>query len=213
MTMKIQNYLMILFIICSNLSAQTKEWKTEFSEDGKTEVVYAIYDSIIVDDNEVTFIEYKAKTKTKASLENCIEIFNNPDMHKKFYEYTEVSEKVKDISENEWVIYYYYSPPWPIADSDCVSIIKMKTDSLNNKVIFTSLSDASLIEKKDVDRSEFNNITFTFTEIDSLEVEIFIEAKLIPATQAPKWMMNGWFPDGPANTLKRFKELAENTNN
>ncbi len=63
-------------------------------------------------------------------------------MHKKFYEYTDISEKVKDVSENEWIIYYYYSPPWPIADSDCVSRIKMISDSLNKKVIFTSFSES-----------------------------------------------------------------------
>lgn len=206
--MKIKISLLLLFTL--NLSAQENKWKTEISDEGKTEVVYAIYDSINVDKEEVTYIEYKAKTTTSASLENCIEVFNNPDMHKKFYEYTDISEKVKDVSENEWIIYYYYSPPWPIADSDCVSRIKMISDSLNKKVIFTSFSESELIEMKDVTRSELNDITFTFTKISESEVEVFINAKLIPAVSAPNWMMSSWFPDGPANTLSRFKKLAEN---
>ena len=202
--------LSILLFITINASAQTIEWRTEYSEDKNTEVVYAIYDSLITEEEEVTIIEYRAKTKTSASLQNCAAIFNDPNMHKKFYEYTDVSEKVKDVSDSEWIIYYYYSPPWPIADSDCVSRITMITDTLNNKIVFTSFSESDLIEMKDVTRSELNDITFTFTQINDKEVEIFIEAKLIPATQAPKWMMNGWFPDGPANTLSRFKKLAEN---
>jgi alanine dehydrogenase len=86
----------------------------------------------------------------------------------------------------------------------------MKTDSSNFRIVFTSISEPNLIEMKDVTRSELNTITFTFTKINSLEVEIFIEAILIPETAAPKWMMRAWFPDGPAGTLKRFKELAEN---
>jgi hypothetical protein len=143
-------------------------------------------------------------------LEKCVEIFNNQDMHKKFYEYTKKSDKIKDISKNEWIIYYYYSPPWPIADSDCVSRITMKTDSVNNKIIFTSFSEPNLIEMKDVTRSELNDITFTFTQINDQEVEIYVEAILIPETPAPKWMMSAWFPEGPAGTLNRFKELAEN---
>ena len=207
MKLKLLTIFLLIFI---NTSAQTIEWRTEYSGDKNTKVVYAIYDSVNTEGEEVTFIEYRAKTKTSASLENCIEIFNNPDMHKKFYEYTEVSKKVKDISKTEWIIYYYYSPPWPIADSDCASRITMITDTLNNKMVFTSFSESDLIEMKDVTRSELNDITFTFTQINDKEVEIFIEAKLIPATQAPKWMMNGWFPDGPANTLSRFKKLAEN---
>jgi hypothetical protein len=201
--------LLLLIIPLNDLSSQTNSWTQELSEDGATVVVYNIYDSLNADGEEKTFIEYTAKTTTTASLKNCITIFNNPGMHKKFYEYTEVSEKIQDISENEWIIYYYYSPPWPIADSDCVSRITKQSDSTNNKIIFTSISEPSLIDKKDVVRSKLNNIKFTFTKFDSEEVEIFIEAKLIPATQAPKWMMNGWFPDGPAGTLGRFKKLAE----
>lgn len=202
--------LLIMLLITINLLAQDNKWSTEFSEDGKTEVVYAIFDSLDSKGEEVTYIEYKAATNSTASLKKCSDVFNNPDMHKNFYDYTEVSEKIKDISENEWIIYYYYSPPWPIADSDCVSRITEKIDSINNKITFTSFSEPNLLEMKEVTRSELNDITFTLTKINDSEVEIYIKAKLIPATQAPKWMMNGWFPEGPASILSRFKELAEN---
>ena len=209
---KIKIVLVILFLLALNNSmAQSRSWTTEISDDGLTSVQYNIYDSLDVEGDEVTYIEYNATTKTKATLENCIEIFNNPDMHKKFYEYTEESKKIKTISESAWIVYYYYSPPWPIADSDCVSRITMISDSLKGKVVFTSFSEPNLIEKKDVVRSELNNITFTFKQISDSEVEITIEAILIPEMAAPKWMMNAWFPDGPAGTLKRFKELAENS--
>lgn len=198
-----------VLLLFSDLLAQENKWEKEISEDGNTEVVYAIYDSL---DNKVekTFIEYSAKSTTSASIKNCIRIFNNPEMHKKFYEYTDKSEKIEVISENEWIIYYYYSPPWPIADSDCVSRISMIADSNSNKVVFNSRSEPSLIETRDVVRSELNNISFTFTEIDSGKVEIFVEAVLIPETPAPNWMISSWFPEGPAGTISRFKKLAEN---
>jgi len=207
--MKFINLIIILLIPVS-LLAQTKEWETEYSEDGKTEVTYAIYDSLNAEDEEVKFIEYTAKTRTKASIEECVKVFNNPEMHKEFYEYTEKSDKIKDVNENEWIIYYYYDPPWPIANSDCVSRITMKTDSTNKKVVFTSFSEPNFIEKKDVTRSELNDITFSFIRINDQITEILIKAILIPETPAPNWMMSAWFPDGPAGTLSRFKELAEN---
>ncbi len=202
--------LFILFYFFNNQNAQGSKWKTGISDDSLITVQYNIYDSLDAQGDEATYIEYNATTKTNATIEICKAVFNNSDMHKKFYEYTEVSKKIKAISKSEWVIYYYYSPPWPIADSDCVSRITMISDSLNSKVVFTSFSEPNLIEKKDVVRSELNNITFTFKQISDNEVEIFIEAKLIPEMAVPKWMMNAWFPDGPANTLSRFKKLAEN---
>ncbi len=45
--MKIKISLLLLFTL--NLSAQENKWKTEISDEGKTEVVYAIYDSVNVD--------------------------------------------------------------------------------------------------------------------------------------------------------------------
>lgn len=204
-----KNFLAVITISASATFAQNNDWITEFSEDGKIIVTYKIYDSLNSKGEDNTFIEYTAKSKTTANLENCSVVFNNADMHKRFYEYTEKSDKIEDVSDNEWIIYYYYSPPWPIADSDCVSRIKMKTDSSNSRIVFKSISEPNLIEMKDVNRSKLNNIKFTFSKINNLEVEIFIEAILIPETPAPKWMMKAWFPDGPAGIINRFKELAE----
>ena len=200
----------LFFFTALLVSGQTKDWETELSEDGNTKVVYSIYDSLNAQGEEVKFIEYNSKTTTTASVEKCTEIFNNPELHQKIYEYTEKSEKIKDISVNEWIIYYYYSPPWPIADSDCVSRITQSTDTLNNSITFTSFSEPDLLELKDVARSELNDITFTFTQLGEGKTEIKISAILIPVTSAPSWMMSGWFPEGPAGILNRFKELAEN---
>ncbi|MEE9431858.1 MAG: hypothetical protein V3V16_12495, partial [Melioribacteraceae bacterium] len=144
--MKILITIFFFFQMFFTLAAQSNNFKSELSEDGKTIVEYKIYDTLNVNSEEITIIEYKAKTKTDASLENCISIFSNPDMHKNFYDYTEISKNVKQISKDEWIIYYYYSPPWPIADSDCISKIIKTTDSLNNKITFTSFSDPELIE-------------------------------------------------------------------
>ena len=148
--MKLIKIISYVIIISSFSSiAQDDNWTSEFSDEGNVKVVYRIYDSLMVNGEEEKFIEYTATPKTSASLENCAEVFNNSEMHKKFYEYTEVSEKIKDVSENEWIIYYYYSPPWPIADSDCVSRIKMKKESGNKKIVIESFSEANLIEMKD----------------------------------------------------------------
>ena len=55
--------LLSLLIFFSSIvnSAQSKEWETELSEDGKTKVVYSIYDSLNVKGEEVKFIEYTSK--------------------------------------------------------------------------------------------------------------------------------------------------------
>lgn len=188
---------------------QEVEWEREISENGNTEVFSKVYDAQNKDGEEVKFIEYKVKTFANTTLDKCYKVFRNSDLHKKFYEYTEESRKIKDLNENEWIIYYIFDPPWPIPNNDNVSIITMTRDTAKNNISFKSVAKPDLIEMTDMSRSQMNEIEFTFTETSVDSVEISIVAKLAPVVSAPSWMINSWFPDGPAGTIQRLKALVE----
>lgn len=214
--MKSHNYfifIIILLLLPLKLIGQANDWTKEISDDGQTTVLSKIYETVDANEEEIKIIEYSAVTNTSASLKSCYEIFNNPMLHKEFYDYTEISEKVKDISKNEWIIYYFYDTPWPIPNSDCVSRIKILEDSLKSEITFICVAEPNLLEDRGVFRSILNDISFTFRELTSEKIEITIKAKFSPVMPAPDWVMNGWFPDGPAEMLARFKELAEKQSN
>jgi hypothetical protein len=204
----------IIFFIISvtiplSLIGQTSDWTEETSDDGQTTVLSKIYETVNSDGEELKVIEYSATTYTSASIESCYEVFNNPSLHKDFYDYTEISEKIEDISPTEWIIYYFYDTPWPIPNSDCVSKITIVEDTLNSEITFNCVAVPNKLEDKGVYRSVLNDISFTFKKPSKEKVKILIKAKFSPVMPAPDWVMSGWFPNGPAEMLARFKKLAE----
>jgi hypothetical protein len=203
--------LAILILIASftnlNAIAQSTDWKTEKSEDGKIIVTSKISKRIDEDSKEVQLIEYVAKTTAHVSLNKCISVMKDISKHKEILN-ENVSEMLRSISENEWLIYYYFDAPWPIPNSDCVSKMNFSEDLKNGLATFTLTAEPAMYENKDVKRLTYYNLTYTFKDLGNGKVEMTSTAKLTPVVQAPDWIVKNFFPEGPARYLQRLLVLA-----
>jgi len=208
---KVQIKLIILGIIFlnANIFAQTEEWETEITDDGKITMKYNISERTDENGDEVQLLEYIATTTDSVSMQNCISVIKDVSKHKEFSEGTEVSKKVKTISDNEWIVYYYNDLPWPIPNSDCVMKMNFSEDTTKNMATFTFTAAPSMFEKKDVDRCTYNNGTYVFKNLGNGKVEFTVTGKMSPVFQAPAWMARGWFPDGPAEEIRAILKLAK----
>ncbi len=199
---------LIIALFASDTYSQDTEWTLESSADGKTTVQSRVYYEEYNKGEEWKIIEYSATT-TRVSLQNCVAVIQDASLHKLFFSNTEVSDKINDISENEFLIYYFYNAPWPLPNSDCVSRIRILPDILENKVTVSASAEPDLFEDKDVERAKLNNFTFIFQELRNEEVVITLYSKFSPVISAPNWMINAWFPKGPIEILERFIDLVE----
>jgi hypothetical protein len=200
--------IVISIFVNTNIFAQASDWKTEKSEDGKITVASKISKRTDEESNEVQLIEYAATTIANVSFQNCIAIMKDISNHKAILN-EEISEKLKTLSDNEWLIYYYFDAPWPIPNSDCVSKMNFFEDLNNGTASFTLIAAPSLYEKKDVKRVTYYNVTYTFKDLGEGKVKITSIAKLSPIIQAPDWIVKNFFPDGPARYLQRLLLLAK----
>jgi len=200
---------LIITLFAPGIYSQDIEWTCERSNDGNTIVQSRVYYEEYEKGEEWKIIEYSATTTARVSVKNCVAVIQDASLHKLFFSNTKVSDKIDDISENEFLIYYFYNAPWPLPNSDCVSRIRILHDSLENKVIVSATAAPDLFEDKDVVRAELNNFTFTFHELSSEEVEITLYSKFSPVISTPNWMINAWFPKGPIQILQRFIDLAD----
>jgi hypothetical protein len=198
----------ISFFINTNAFAQGTEWKTEKSDDGKITVVSKISQRTDEEANEVQLIEYVATTIANVSMQSCISIMKDISKHKEILN-EEISEKVKTISDNEWLIYYYFDAPWPLPNSDCVSKMNFSEDVTNGIVTFTLTAEPSMYEKKDVKRLTYYNVTYIFKDIGNGQVEMTSIARLTPVIKVPEWFVRSFFPDGPVRYLQRLLLLAK----
>lgn len=202
-------FISVLIFINTNLFAQQTDWRTEKTEDGKITVTSKISKRTDDIEGEVQLIEYIATTTANVSMHNCISVMKDISKHKEILN-EEVSEMVKIISDNEWLIYYYFDAPWPIPNSDCVTKMSFSEDLTNNMATFTITAEPFMYEQKDVKRLTFYNVIYTFKDLGNGNVEMTSTAKLTPVVQAPEWIVREFFPNGPARYLQRLLVLAKN---
>jgi hypothetical protein len=198
----------VLTFISSNIFAQTSEWTTEKTEDGEITVTSKISKRIDDIDGEVQLIEYVATTIANVSLQSCISIMKDISKHKEILN-EEVSEMIQTISDNEWLVYYYFDAPWPIPNSDCVTKMSFSEDLINKIATFTIIAEPSSYGLTNVKRLTYYNIFYTFKDLENGSVEITSTAKLTPVFQAPEWIVKNFFPDGPARYIQRLLVLAK----
>jgi len=197
-----------MLLIAISAKAQSIDWKTEKSEDGKITVTSKISERIDEESNQVQLVEYVATTIANVSFQNCVAIMKDISNHKAILN-EEISEKLKTLSENEWLIYYYFDAPWPIPNSDCVSKMIFTEDIINRMATFSLTAVPTLYEKKDVKRVRYYNVKYTFKDLGDGKVKLTSIAKLTPAINAPEWLIRGFFPEGPARYLHRILVLAK----
>lgn len=200
----------ILSFISLKTIAQSNDWTTQKTEDGKITVTSKISKRTDHKDGEVQLIEYVATTTANVSMQNCISIMKDVSKHKEILN-EEVSEMLHAISDTEWLIYYYFDAPWPIPNSDCVTKMSFSEDIINKTASFTITAEPSSYEEKDVKRLTYYNVSYTFKDLENGSIEIISTAKLTPAVQAPDWVVKNFFPDGPARYIQRLLLLAQST--
>ena len=196
-----------ILVFKNSLFSQTKQWQTETTEDGKITVKYAISERSGKEGEEEQLVEYVAFTTARASMNDLISIFQDVSRHKEFMG-QKTSSKLKTISENESIIYYFYKGVWPYPSSDIVAKMNFTENTINKTAAFTLTAAPFLFEGRNVKRLDYYNITYTFKDLGNDNTEITISAKFTPAVQLPDFLTKSWFPDGPAAYLSGIIKLA-----
>lgn len=206
-----QLIIVLLFITAAHNSSYSQEnpWKTDFIEKENIHLKYRITDRINHENKKVQKIEYHVSTTIPVDINSFIAVMKDVPRHKEFYKETELSKKVKDLSENEWIIYYYSNSPWPLPDSDCVMKMVFNYDEPKKMAIFIGNADASLVEPSDVRRMDYYHVEYKFQVLDSGETKFSIFAQMTPVVKAPDWLVSSWFPKGPTESLQAIIAAAQ----
>lgn len=203
----------ILFLFCivfinTNLFAQTDDWTIVKTKDDKITVKYNISNRTDENGDIVPLIEYSVTTVDSVSMQNCISVLKDVSKHKEFHG-DDVSIKIKAITENEWILYYYIKGMGPIPDFDCVVKMTISDDKLRKMAVFTLIAAPLQFEKKDVKRFTYYNETITFKDLENGNVELTVTSKVTPPIKVPVWMMKAGFPDTAYDVVRKIVKLAK----
>ena len=191
-----------LVILATSTVTTSREWKKETSDDGKATVKYEL-----LKEEKGTRFYYIAETTTDASLDKLDAYFSNSANHKNFLEATPKSEEVRKESENEWVTYYYFDAPWPMSDSEVV--VKFTRVKEEGRLTYTGKAIADDYKKGKLSRLTNYTFVYIFETLNEKETKVTINADYIPGGSVPQFLINMWFPEGPANIVKNLAATKE----
>jgi len=192
------------FILIFNTTgiAQENGWEKEISSDGSIEVDYRIYKEKDKNGDDIQIVEYKVITIQDLDFEKCIRMMNDIGNHKYFSDETEESYKLKDLSDNESLIYYYIDAPWPMPNSDCVSILSIIENE--DSIVYNLIASPGSYEMQDVKRMRISEADYIFEKRPDNKVKITNYSKFSPVANVPQWLLNTWFPKGPIKIMENI---------
>jgi hypothetical protein len=202
-----------LIVLCAlsfhtELLAQKEGWKEEKTKDGKVLVVYNFLEKEDEKGKKFNVLEYEARTTGKVNLEDCLAVLEDDSRHKDFMEDTEYTERIRKLSDNEWLSYYRLKKRWPMPVSDVVTRYELERDPDNNRVILIGHPAPDMYPDQGLKRMQESYSKYTLTDLGNGFTEVIMYSRSIPVVSIPKMLLATWIPDGPAKMVNGIIRLA-----
>ena len=205
---KVPIMLVMLSVILpsSNTFAVANKWEKETVDDGKITVQW----SISKNNQSFPQIEYVASSVVQADMQKMIAVLKDVENHKIFNDDRD-SKMLNELSRNEWDIYYLSKAPWPLSPSETFAKMILEEDTGRKKALFKINIDAQKKHprKENTHLMTDMNVTYTFIDVGGGNIEISIQSRSVAPIKVPAWMINAYFPDGPADTITKIVELSQ----
>jgi len=195
-------------LLSTSVHAQREGWKQDQTKDGKVLVSYQFLEEKDENGKKYNVLEYEAVTTAVVSMESCLKVLKDDSRHKDFMEDAEHTERIRDLSEDEWLTYYLLKKHWPVPVSDVVTRYKLEEEPANKRIILTGFPAPDMYPEQGVKRMQHSFSKYTLTDLGNGQTEVVMYSSSIPVVSIPKMLMATWIPNGPANIVNGIIRLA-----
>ena len=195
-------------LLSTSVHAQREGWKQDQTKDGKVLVSYQFLEEKDENGKKYNVLEYEAVTTAVVSMESCLKVLKDDSRHKDFMEDAEHTERIRDLSEDEWLTYYLLKKHWPMPVTDVVTRYKLEEEPANKKIILTGFPAPDMYPEQGVKRMQHSFSKYTLTDLGNGQTEVVMYSSSIPVASIPKILLATWIPNGPANIVNGIIRLA-----
>ena len=199
-------------MLSPDINAQREDWKQDKTKDGKVLVYYNFLEKIDENGKKFNVLEFEAVTTSAVSVESCLAVLKDDSRHKDFMEDTEHTERIKDLSEDEWLSYYKLKKRWPMPETDVVTRYKLELKPDINSFILTGYPAPDMYPDQGLKRMQESFSRYTITDMGNGQTEVIMYSKSVPVASIPKMLLKTWIPNGPANMVNGIVRLAQEQN-
>jgi hypothetical protein len=195
-------------LLSTSVHAQREGWKQDKTKDGKVLVSYQFLEEKDENGKKYNVLEYEAVTTAVVSMESCLKVLKDDSRHKDFMEDAEHTERIRDLSEDEWLTYYLLKKHWPMPVTDVVTRYKLEEEPANKKIILTGFPAPDMYPEQGVKRMQHSFSKYTLTDLGNGQTEVVMYSISIPVVSIPKMLLATWIPNGPAHIVNGIIRLA-----
>ena len=192
-----------ILLLTIDMQAQTDGWKTEKANDGKITVTSRVSEWTNNLGNSVPLVEYVATSTDFMNLQNCIAVMKDVSKHKEFLDLKKY-ERIRTLSENEWLNYYVFSAPWPFSPTDCVVKVSFYEDKKAKTAVFNFTAAPDMMKRTTMKRFEVYSFTYAFRDLGANKVEVTVSARMALTVKVPQWMLRASLPGSAADPLQKL---------
>jgi len=200
--------LLCALLLSSSVNAQRDGWKQDQTKDGKVLVSYNFLEHKDEKGKKYNVLEFEAVTIAEVSMESCLKVLKDDSRHKDFMEDAEHTERIRDLSEDEWLTYYLLKKHWPMPVSDVVTRYKLEEDPEDKSIILTGFPAPDMYPEQGVERMQHSFSKYTLTDLGNGQTEVMMYSSSVPLASIPKMLLATWIPNGPANMVNGIIRLA-----
>jgi hypothetical protein len=203
----------VLIVLCFLLLsiqayAQRDGWKQDKTKDGKVLVSYNFAEYKDEKGKKYNVLEFEAVTAAEVSMESCLKVLKDDSKHKDFMDDAEHTERIRDLSEDEWLSYYLLKKHWPMPVSDMVTRYKLEANSENSRYTLTGIPAPDMYPDQGVERMRHSYSTYTLRDLGNGQTEVMMYSSSVPLASIPKMLLATWIPNGPADIVNGIIRLA-----
>jgi len=199
---------LLTLILSVGVNAQRDGWKQDKTKDGKVLVSYNFLEHKDEKGKKYNVLEFEAVTTAEVSMESCLKVLKDDSKHKDFMEDAKHTERIRDLSEDEWLTYYLLKKQWPMPVSDVVTRYKLEKDPENKSIILTGFPAPDMYPEQGVERMQHSYSTYTLTDLGNGQTEVMMYSSSVPLASIPKMLLATWIPNGPADMVNGIIRLA-----
>ncbi len=207
-TLKAGLIVLCFLLLDVSVNAQRDGWKQDLTKDGKVLVSYNFAEHKDEKGKKYNVLEFEAVTAAEVSMENCLKVLKDDSKHKDFMDDAEHTERIRDLSEDEWLSYYLLKKRWPMPVSDVVTRYKLEEDSESGTYTLTGFPAPDMHPDQGIERMRHSYSTYTLRDLGNGQTEVMMYSSSVPLASIPKMLLATWIPNGPADMVKGIIMLA-----
>ncbi|MCG8672926.1 MAG: START domain-containing protein [Pseudomonadales bacterium] len=150
---------------------------------------------------------YKVETRIKATLSSLVAFLNDEKSFPKWMDKVAEVEKIRDINEQESLVYQVIDAPWPAKDQDNILYSKWTQDP-NTLAVTKDITAEPMFmkEKSNRRRQSFYKASWTLIPEGNGMVKVEYSAEIDPGVgEVKEWMEKMLAFDMPFKTIRNFR--------